>query len=157
VGVDLHLYTRDAVFLSTIFFAFGTLWRAHMPGIGRRGALALAAAGWVLGGGEALFLARYDPSLPILADYLVGTVALGAGLTLLAFQSSSALDARVARFAPCVLGIYVSHLLFFALLKPLGGFVDPALWVLAFPTLVFLCALALTALLLRTPLRVLVA
>jgi surface polysaccharide O-acyltransferase-like enzyme len=156
VGLDLHFNTRDAVFLSTIFFAFGMLWRARMPGVTRGAALALAAAGWLLGCGEALFLSRYDDSLPLLADYLLGTVPLGVGLTLFAFQSRSALDARVAPLAPYVLGIYVSHLLFFALLRPLGAFVPSAVWVMAFPALVFLAALALTALLMRTPLRVLV-
>ena len=155
-GLNLHFNTRDAVFMSTLFFALGTLWRVHMPGVTERAALALAAAGWLLGGGEALFLSRYDASLPLLADYLAGTVLLGAGVTLFAFRSATALDARVAPLAPYALGIYVSHLLFFALLKPLGAFVHPALWVMAFPTLVFLAALALTALLMRTPLRVLV-
>jgi len=157
LGLDLHFNTRDAVFMSTIFFALGMLWRARMPEVRRGAALALAAAGWLIGCGEALYLSRYDASLPLLADYLAGTVLLGAGLTLFAFRSASALDARVAPLAPYVLGIYVSHLLFFALLKPLGAFVHPALWVMAFPTLVFLAALALTALMMRTPLRVLVA
>jgi surface polysaccharide O-acyltransferase-like enzyme len=156
IGLDLHFNTRDAVFMSTLFFALGALWRARLPDVTRGAALALAAAGWLIGCGEAFFLSHYDASLPVLADYLVGTVPLGIGLTLFAFQSRSALDARVAPLAPCVLGIYVSHLLFFALLKPLGAFVAPALWVPAFPTLVFLCALGLTALMMRTPLRVLV-
>jgi surface polysaccharide O-acyltransferase-like enzyme len=155
-GLDLHFNTRDAVFMSTLFFALGMLWRVRMPDVTRGAALALAAAGWLLGCGEALYLARYDASLPVLADYLAGTVLLGAGLTLFAFRSATALDARVAPLAPCVLGIYVSHLMFFALLQPLGAFFNPALWVMAFPALVFLAALALTALLVRTPLRVLV-
>ncbi len=157
VGLDLHFNTRDAVFMSTLYFALGMLWRVRMPSVSRRAALALAAGGYVVSCGEALFLASYNEFMPLIADYLVGGVAFGIGVTLFAFQSDSALDARVAPLAPYVLGIYVSHPLFLMLLKPLGACVNTALWVIAFPALVFVCALALTALLMRTRLRVLVS
>jgi len=104
---------------------------------------------------ETYFLWANWSALPIRHDYLIGSIPYGIGAFLIAFTAKreTKLDNLLAPYGKYVLGIYVSHLLFLDLLKPLGVSLDPVLWGFLFPILVFGSALLAVILLSKTPLR----
>ena len=98
-------------------------------------------------------------ALPIRHDYLMGSVPMGIGAFLIAYTArhETRMDRALAPLGKYVLGIYVSHIFFLDLLKPLGAMLDPLLWGFLLPALVFGASLLAVFILSKTPLRSIVA
>lgn len=154
-GLSLDFNTRNGIFFSAIFFAIGALLRAKRPQIHPAFAWGLYLSGLAIFALETWFLRVNWSALPIRHDYLLGSVPYGMGMFLVAYSArrETTLDDVLAPHNKYVLGIYVSHMLFLDILKPLGNFMDPILWGFLFPILVFGSSLAAVILLSKTPLR----
>ena len=155
IGVDLHFNTRDGVFFSTLFFAIGVLISSWKPRVGPALAWGIYFAGFVIFSLETFFLWATWSMLPVRHDYLIGSVPYGIGAFFMALTArrETKLDTLAAPYSKYVLGIYVSHLLFLDLWKPLGVLIHPVLWSFLFPILVFGSSLLAVILLSKTPLR----
>jgi surface polysaccharide O-acyltransferase-like enzyme len=153
-GFDFHFDTRNGVFFGALFFAIGVAFHKRMPRVSWMTAICIALMGLGIFCLEAYYLRQQCSISPIQHDYLLGTVPLGVGVSLLAFtQRDSSIDRFVGPYGRYVLGIYVSHLLFVDLLRPLGLFVQPIAWQFIFPILVLGLSLLSSIILSRTPLR----
>jgi hypothetical protein len=139
LGFDLHFDTRNGVFFSALFFAIGVAFSENLPRVSWKMATAITCGGLTLFYSEALYLKIYWGLGITTHDYLLGSVPLGIGVSLLALtQPDTALDKFFGFYGRYVLGIYVSQLLFIDLFKPMGLWVNPIVWqFIFFPILVF--------------------
>jgi surface polysaccharide O-acyltransferase-like enzyme len=155
VGLNLDFNTRNGVFFSALFFAIGVLMYSKKLRVSPAVAWGLYLGGLVLFSLETYLLWAHWSALPIRHDYLIGSVPYGIGAFFIAFIAigETKVDTLLAPYGKYVLGIYVSHLLFLDLLKPLGASFNPAVWNFLFPVLVFGSSLLAVILLSRTPLR----
>jgi len=113
---------RNGPFFGLIFFVFG-----H----GLRGRTVSATwfgwGAWLLVLGYRLQFAelsvlRSRYVTPLGQDFVLGTLLVGAGVTLLALSvHHHARHAFLARLGPLTLGVYASHMLFLNLLRPLDA------------------------------------
>ena len=154
-GVDLHFNTRNGLFFSTLFFAVGVQFHINKPKVNPNFAWGLYLAGLALFSLETYLLWAQWSALPIRHDFLIGSVPMGIGAFLVAYTArrETRMDRVMAPLGKYVLGIYVSHILFLDLLKPLGTMLDPLLWGFLLPALVFGSSLLVVILLSKTPLR----
>lgn len=155
IGINLDFNTRNGIFFSTLFFAIGVLFYIKKPPVNPALAWGLYLGGFAIFSAETYFLWANWSALPIRHDYLIGSVPYGIGAFLIAYTAKreTKLDNFLAPYGKYVLGVYVSHLLFLDLLRPLGAMLDPILWAFLFPSLIFGCALLTVILLSKTPLR----
>jgi len=155
IGMDLDFNTRNGIFFSALFFAIGVLIAVRKPNVSPAIAWGTYFAGFATYSLEAYFLWAKWSMLPIRHDYLIGSIPYGIGAFLVALTArrETKLDIILAPFNKYVLGIYVSHLLFLDLWKPLGATVNPILWSFLFPVLIFGSSLLAIVLLSKTPLR----
>jgi surface polysaccharide O-acyltransferase-like enzyme len=154
IGFDLNINTCKGPFFGTLFFAIGVALRNRMPRLSKRAAACMALAGLAIFSLEAILIRLRWFVHPIMHDYLLGSIPYGVGASLLIMtKPDSDLDRRVSPFSRYVLGIYVIHMLFIDLLKPLGAFVQPLVWQLVFPMVVFGLSLLASMLIAKTPLR----
>jgi surface polysaccharide O-acyltransferase-like enzyme len=155
IGFDLHFNTRNGIFFSVLFFAIGTLIYNKKPKVSPAVVWGLYLGGFALFSLETYFLWAYWSALPIRHDYLLGSIPYGIGAFLIAYTAKreTKIDNFLAPYGKYVLGIYVSHLLFLDLMKPLGNWFNPVLWSFLFPILIFGSSLLTVMLLSKTPLR----
>jgi len=129
VGLHIPFDTRDGPFFGMLFFCWGCLLskKTPVPGWLWQGA-AMVAAGCALRFGEVYLLhAFFHRSLE--EEYVLGTVLVGFGVTLVALSNPVFLRSRVlGEIGKLALGIYALQLLFVGLFKPIktvcpaGGF-----------------------------------
>jgi surface polysaccharide O-acyltransferase-like enzyme len=155
VGLNLDFNTRNGIFFSALFFAIGVLIYVKKPQVSPALAWGLYLAGFALFSFEVYFLWANWSVLPIRHDYVIGSIPYGIGAFLIAYTAKreTRLDTFLAPYGKYVLGIYVSHLLFLDLLRPLGASFNPAIWNFLFPILVFGSSLLAVILLSKTPLH----
>jgi hypothetical protein len=155
IGLNLHFNTRNGIFFSTLFFGMGVQIYRLKPKVNPLLAWGLYLGGMLLFAFETYFIWANWLSLPIRHDYLVGSIAYGLGIFLIAYsaRSETRLDLILAPYNKYVLGIYVIHMLFIDLWKPLGTVLNPIIWGFLFPVLVFGSSFGAVILLSKTPLR----
>ena len=155
IGIHLDFNTRDGIFFSTLFFAIGVLIHVHKPQVSPTLAWGLYLGGFILFSLETYLLWANWSALPIRHDYLLGSIPYGIGAFFVAFTAKreTKLDNFLAPYGKYVLGIYVSHLIFLDLWKPLGASINPILWAFLFPALIFASTLLAVIVLSKTPLR----
>ncbi len=152
VGISLHIDTRNAFFFSSVFFGIGALLRERAIQMSLRSAWILTISGFVLYCSEAWFLFRGWGLIPEHHDYLLASIPWGTGMFLLALRgTATSLERIVGRYGPLTLGMYVSHYFFELLLRPVGHSLNPVLWEILFPTLVFTLSLLTTQVLIHSP------
>lgn len=158
IGVNLDFNTRNGVFFGALFFAMGAIIRVHKLKVSPAAAWTMFLSGLAWFAAETYFLWANWSSLPIRHDYLFGSIpyGLGAFFVALSARRETKLDIALEPYSKYVLGIYVSHLLFLDLWKPLGTTVNPIVWIFLMPALVFGSSLLAVILLSKTPLRRLV-
>ncbi len=154
IGINLHFNTRDGIFFSTLFFGIGAYFHHKRPQVGKAAALGIYLFGLALFALESWYLWSQWEMDPIKNDYVFGSVAYGIGAFLIAYLfRENRLDRMVAPYAKYVLGIYVSHLFVLETLKRYNHLVNPILWQLLLPIVVFFFTLLCMALIARTPFR----
>ena len=155
IGFDLHFNSRNGIFFSVLFFAIGVLIYNKKPQVSPAVVWGLYLGGFALFSLETYFLWIYWSALPIRHDYLLGSIPYGIGAFLLAYMAKreTKIDNVLAPCGKYVLGIYVSHLLFLDLWKPLGAMFPPLIWIFILPLLVFGSSFLAVWALSKTPLR----
>ena len=141
-GFALDPAFRNGHLFALAFFATGAwLQRRGVQGTWLPVGIALAAAGLGLHLLEVELNHRLW-GMPLERDYVAGTYLLGVGAALIALSGTRAFHwERVAAVGPWVLGIYASHMVFVALLKPLERqFAGVLGWELVHVPIVFLLA-----------------
>ena len=155
LGFDINFNTRNGIFFSTVFFGIGAWFSANKPQISKAAAIGIYLAGLALFSLECFYLWSQFQLDPIKNDYVLGSIPYGIGFFLIAQRfEATALDRWSAPLAKYVLGMYVAHMLILELLlKPLHKGVDPILWQLTVPLILFVLTFALVWLISRTPLK----
>lgn len=154
IGLDLHFDTRDGPFFGSLFFGLG-VWltsRRRSPSFGVIVLIFLMGIG--LSAVELGFLHHeYGVNMRD-ADYVVGTAPYGIGVTLAAYRpGETALERFMAGPGRHTLGIYVSHMFFVDLFRPLHVFFPPLVWPVLATGLVLVASLCFTWALEKTPLK----
>ena len=149
LGFIVAFNFRDGPFFSLIFFVTGYFLQRRgpsdkwlVPGI------FLTVLGLIMHFTELMALHRFWGT-SMLQDYVLGTYFMGLGVALIALSNTKYLHLTfLTYFGPFVLGIYVSHLGFITLLKPLNRkYAGDWIWELTYILLVFLLSYLLTFLL----------
>jgi surface polysaccharide O-acyltransferase-like enzyme len=153
LGVDLPFNGRNGPFFSTFFVSAGW-WLSKRDAPGFKTALALIVAGAVVQTAEVVVLNALSGLSPDSHDYLVGSAFTGLGAFMLCLASP---DLGRSTFLPPLgrftLGVYVSHLLIKASIYPaLHDSLGIYTFQFAYPAVVYLLSVVLTAALLKTPL-----
>jgi len=143
--------TRNGPFFGTLFFVSGYFLSGVTP---RREwfrwGMGLLFVGLTLHMTEVFLLWRIYHSAFDQQDYVVGTVAMGIGATLVALSKHRFLNNRfMAQCGRYTLGIYCVHLVFVILLDPLAGQLYPAIGEIVFPVVVLALSLVSVQLLSR--------
>ena len=140
---------RDGPFFSLIFFVTGYFLQRRgpsdkwlVPGI------FLTVVGLIMHFTELMALHLFWGT-SMLQDYVLGTYFMGLGVALISLSNTQYLNLPlITYFGPFVLGIYVSHLGFLTLLKPLNReYAGNWIWELTYILLIFLLSYLLTFLL----------
>lgn len=155
LGLDMEFNTRNGIFFSTLFFGIGAWFHAHPPRVNKAAAIGIYLAGLALFSIECFYLWSQFELDPIKNDYVFGSIPYGIGFFLLAYLfDTTRLDKLAAPLSKFVLGMYVAHMVILDLaLKPMHKIINPILWQLTVPILLFFLTLALVWLISRTPLK----
>ncbi|MDW3081559.1 fucose 4-O-acetylase, partial [Vibrio sp. 1403] len=140
-------FTRNGPFFSTLLVVFGYLIREKQWLWSRNNTIRLILLGMALHFGEAYWLMQYDVAFNS-NDFLFGTViwSLGVFMWLLVHPNFGNMS-WVFKWAPSVLGVYVSHLLVIIVMMNIAGFLG--LQDLAKDAFLFPATLIVTLLLVR--------
>ncbi len=143
----LRFFTRNGPFFSTLLVVFGYLIREKQWLWSRNNTIRLILLGMALHFGEAYWLMQYDVAFNS-NDFLFGTViwSLGVFMWLLVHPNFGNMP-WVFKWAPSVLGVYVSHLLVIIVMMNIAGFLG--LQDLAKDAFLFPATLIVTLLLVR--------
>jgi surface polysaccharide O-acyltransferase-like enzyme len=143
----LAMPARQGPFFSTAFVALGYMF-AMKRSIESLGSPTIwIAAGFSLHFSEVFLLYQHFGVPPHSHDYLVGTIAIGLGVMLLALTRPDLGKGKVLpSLGPLTLGVYAGHYLIIE--SPfnwaLEAYFHPVLWQVAFPLIVFLIAISLS-------------
>ncbi|MFL0912308.1 acyltransferase [Vibrio parahaemolyticus] len=140
-------FTRNGPFFSTLLVVLGYLIREKQWLWSRNNTIRLILLGMALHFGEAYWLMQYDVAFNS-NDFLFGTViwSLGVFMWLLVHPNFGNMS-WVFKWAPSVLGVYVSHLLVIIVMMNIAGFLG--LQDLAKDAFLFPATLVVTLLLVR--------
>lgn len=150
-GWEPGFSVRNGPFFGTVFVAIGA-WLARRQVKPRLDfALIIFVLGYLLQFLEAHHLHTLNPQMPLAGyDYLIGTLPLGVGALLVALALPTFGErSGLARLAPYVMGIYVSHILIRDFLEPIVY--DLPLYYVSWGILTFVLCLVLTMILRRIP------
>ena len=138
LGLNLHFNTRNGPYFGLIFFVSGYVLSGQSPNQSWfvKGLL-LMVAGYVLQFSELIVL-HFCFGATLAQDFVVGTYFVGMGAALVAFSNVSFLRFQVA----CLIGswasgIYVAHMVFVDLLKPINRLTASPLWQILYVLVVF--------------------
>ncbi|MGH8161076.1 MAG: acyltransferase [Gammaproteobacteria bacterium] len=150
VGLHVPFDTRNGPFMSALLVACGYWIAGTRRNINPIAALALAALGWAGFEAELYFIPLVSSAYPPIIDYGLFTPVFGLGALLLARAKPHLGGRWWPRIgAYYVLGIYVCHYVFVEPAWSLHAYFHSYAWEFAFPVVVFVLALGLTALLAR--------
>jgi surface polysaccharide O-acyltransferase-like enzyme len=156
IGLNLHFETRDGPFFGALFFGIGAWFarRREVPSWSWTFILLVILVGVGLSAGELGFLHREYGFNMRDADYVFGTAPYGIGMMLAAYKpGETALERFMGRLGRSTLGIYVSHMFFVDLLRPLRVFLPALVWPVLLTGLVLVASLCFTWALEKTPLN----
>lgn len=138
-------------------FGIGVRFADRLPTISARAAVALVAAGTTLYIAENYTLALWLGFPPERQNFLLGSIPLGAGAMLLALRPGE--PGWVRTLAPLgrfTLVVYLAHLFFVDLFRPVRHALPHDVWRFLMPLAVLGASLAFAMAVARTPLRRLV-
>ncbi|MEW5803693.1 MAG: acyltransferase [bacterium] len=150
LGFQFPFNTRNGPFFSTIFVAIGWWLSQNEFFVKASTACIISSVGFLLHTTEALLLYKFYNVTPLFHDCLIGTLLYGTGVMLFALAKKDFLECTyLPALGKYTLGVYVSHILFINMLKPLKPLFFSTSWVIIYPIAAYIFALLSIVLLYR--------
>ncbi|MEW6381810.1 MAG: acyltransferase [bacterium] len=148
LGFHFPFNTRNGPFFSTIFLAVGWwLSQNNKLSVKVSTACIISTAGFLLHTTEVFLLYNIYGISPMCHDNLIGTPLFGIGVMLFVLAQQDFLQSlNLPALGRYTLGVYVTHILFIFLFKPLKPLFSGAVWIVLYPSVTFICSLLLTIL-----------
>lgn len=151
LGISIAFNTRNGPFFSTLFFVMG--YALSFVKISRKHffyGLFIMVIGYFIHFGEMRYL-YFEYAVPMAShDYLVGTLFVGLGVSLMALSGHSVLQLRrLSLFSKYTLGVYGVHVVFVDILIDTDNNISNPAWEIGFVIIVLLLSIATTWLLSR--------
>lgn len=142
IGIDLHFYSRNGPFFSTLFVTLGAWMALHPPARLLGDGIGLTIVGMIGQFAEVAFLKdAYGVALAS-NNFVVSTVPFGLGVAMLSFSSAGSGALRRLQPLGCLsLGIYVLHPYFIEVISIL----PQTRWMVQQPALMAISVFAITA------------
>lgn len=147
IGIHTDFNFRNGPFFGLAPFVTGMVFQ-------RKGVTPswFSTGAWIAIGGamlhliELVALSHFWGTSAMHMDYVAGTYFYGVGVAMMALSGTKWLTApMVAWIGPLVLGIYVSHMIFIDMLRPVDQMLAGSItWDLLYPPIVFLLSLGLS-------------
>ena len=156
LGINIDFNTRNGPFFSTVFFFMGYAFSyLRITTSYFYYGLLILLAGYLLQFTEMFYLYSVYDVWPARQDFVVGTILLGAGISLMALSNHPWLHSKqLATIGQYTLGIYGMHYVFVDLLGHLDETLSTPVWELGYVFLVLLLSVGATLALSRVkPLR----
>ncbi|MCG7869698.1 MAG: acyltransferase family protein [Candidatus Thiodiazotropha taylori] len=150
-GVDIDFNTRNGPFFSTVFFVMGYVlsYIKLNPSYLFYGLL-VTIVGYAIQAGEIYYLYHSYSIDPTSHDYVVGTLLVGLGVSLMALSNHPFLNIRsISGIGRYTLGIYGIHFIFVDMLRHFDQKVSNPSWELIYVLIVFLLSVIVTVVLSR--------
>lgn len=154
MGFETDFQMGRGPFVSTLFIAIGwkfsTIDFSKIQSKAVKTAVLLIISGLLIQFAENWILFKNYNMIPE-HEYLIGLVPLGIGVFLLALGypnlGQSTIFPLLGRYT---LGVYALHEFFLKLLLPLRGWVEPIIWDILFPVVIYGLSFAVTMMLLKS-------
>jgi surface polysaccharide O-acyltransferase-like enzyme len=142
IGLDLHFYSRNGPFFSTLFVALGAWLALHPPARLLAWGMGFSIVGMTGQFAEVAFLEKAYGVALTSNNFVVSTVPFGLGVAMLGFSSAGSGVLRRLQPIGCLsLGIYVLH----PYLIEVISFFPQTLWLVQQPPLMAIGVFAITA------------
>lgn len=146
IGIHLPFDTRNGICFASIFIVLGILLKQAQVNVSMTKALLITLAGFVGQLIESSYLYRYYDVPPTSIDFVFSTLPFGLGVMLLALSPTAFSQRYLSRLGQHTLGIYLIHMVFVILLRPLSHSMHPWLYALTMPLTVYLGSILLVIL-----------
>lgn len=146
IGIDIHFNTRRGPFFSTVFFVLGYVlsYFEFTPKHFIYG-LWVMLLGYAVSFGEIYYLYSTYQIWPASHNYVVGTLLVGLGASLMALSNHPLLNIpSLSKIGKYTLGIYGIHYVFVDLLKAYDKQISNPFWEIGCVFIVFLLSVSVT-------------
>lgn len=152
IGITLPFDPRNGIFFASLFIALGIFIKQQHISIKSNQAWLLFLGGAIGQIGEIYWLWRAGYIDPVQVDFVFSTLPFGLAALFLALSYQNNDFPRISAMGQLTLGIYLVHMFFVELFRPLQTMLPALLYAMLIPLTVYLCALYITLFFQKRPL-----